>query len=244
VNVKENGFKLFLYHIWGTAAQVWLRGGLPSRSHTGSAENTIELLRLTGCREDRQLKCQGHKGPNNTPESTTQCSFPLGFTHWSGSPIRQGGVLCGHLESWLLTSFIEARHGSERTAEAECHVPNALWWSQIKPELQEDTKELLFEPHPTQNAMAKYCGQWVWHPGTARNVTLEEGCSGKTSKTFQHLKKHEYAVYVQSNYKPTSNLIPSHNRVSYVCCFSGGRKSESRSPWMWRKEKWTSWATA
>lgn len=52
----------------------------------------------------------------------------------------------------------------------------------------------------------------------------------------KHLEEHESL--------PALHTKVRFNMGSHVCCFSGVKKTKSSSPWMRRKKKWTSLATA
>lgn len=100
----------------------------------GKVKNTMELLRLTGCQEDRKLICQGHnvqalrKSQQHT--GLFLCASKAGL--WVPSGRKESFVTTWKIDSW--PHLQRGCHGSQRMATAYCHVPNALWWSHMKPD--------------------------------------------------------------------------------------------------------------
>ena len=165
-----------MFHFLGSV--TWL---------AGMVKNTIDP-QINRKRGGQTVKMSGTLSPNSTNKSTKHWPFSLSSTNWSGSPISLEGVLCGYLENWLLTSLIEGCHSSERMAEAECHVPNALWWSHLKAALQEDTEGLLFDtwkPHPTHTMAHEKAPRSVGL--TSRRRTELDTGGGVPGKYFKRL---------------------------------------------------------
>lgn len=131
---------------------------------------------------------------------------------------ERGGIL-----SWF-------REQQRHRTICQMHYDDSRWSH------QEAHKKLLSaSPHPSGNTGRS---QWAQHFGTATNASLVEGRLEHFSKILNTWRSITWVPGSTGLQRQTKDDVLS---VGY---FSGWGKHSPKPPWMSRKKKWISWATA